>query len=60
MFTTFSRSLSRIAILAIATVVIRYRKSSNLDYDGNNIHPRYNSWIKKLDQTIQLELASLY
>ena len=31
---------------------IRYIDSVNLNYDGSNIHPNYNGWIQRLEQTI--------
>lgn len=31
---------------------IRYVGSSNLNYDGTNIHPNYNSWVQRLQRTI--------
>ena len=31
---------------------IRYVDSVNLNYDGSNIHPNYNGWIQRLEQTI--------
>ncbi len=31
---------------------IFYIDSVNLNYDGSNIHPNYNGWIQRLEQTI--------
>lgn len=31
---------------------IRYVSSTNLNYDGTNIHPNYNSWVERLKRTI--------
>jgi hypothetical protein len=31
---------------------INYLESSNLRYNNGKIHPTYNKWIKKLEQTI--------
>ncbi len=31
---------------------IRYSSSVNLNYDGTNIHPNYNSWVQRLQRTI--------
>jgi hypothetical protein len=31
---------------------IRYVNSTNLNYDGTNIHPNYNSWVQRLQRTI--------
>jgi hypothetical protein len=36
---------------------IRYRASSNLYYDGKQIHNNYNAWIQDLDNAIKAELA---
>lgn len=38
---------------------IQYRDSTNLDYDGTNIHRNYNSWIQNLDNAIQVQLSTL-
>lgn len=38
---------------------IRYHSSNNLNYDGVNIHSRYNNWIENLDKDIREELAKL-
>ncbi|MEZ5592814.1 MAG: hypothetical protein R3F53_19765 [Gammaproteobacteria bacterium] len=38
---------------------IRYKGSSNLDYDGTNIRDGYNRWIRNLDQQIKIELSGL-
>ncbi|MDR3346736.1 MAG: hypothetical protein LBS73_06140 [Campylobacteraceae bacterium] len=35
---------------------IKYKNSSDLNYDGVNIHRNYNSWIRNLDNSIQLYL----
>ena len=32
---------------------IVYKDSKNMDYDGINIHNRYNRWILKLDKDIR-------
>jgi hypothetical protein len=39
---------------------IVYRNSSNLNYDGSNIHPNYNGWIRRLNTAISRELNALY
>jgi len=41
------------------TYSINYKDSTNLRYDGTNIHPRYNTWIQNLDKRIMIELQSL-
>ena len=38
---------------------IRYKDSSNLNYDGTSIHRNYNSWIQRLDQQIKIQLSAL-
>lgn len=38
---------------------ILYQDSTNLDYDGKNIHRNYNNWIVKLSKSIQKELNKL-
>ena len=38
---------------------IRYKNSSNLKYDGAEINPDYNEWIKKLDDSINREFSML-
>jgi hypothetical protein len=51
-----------------ATVDIRYSMTSysigyvdsqNLNYDGSNIHPRYNSWVRNLQTDIQNQVAAI-
>jgi hypothetical protein len=38
---------------------ITYKSSTNLDYDGTNIHRNYNSWVRNLDNDIQARLSTL-
>jgi hypothetical protein len=38
---------------------ITYKDSSNLDYDGTNIHKNYNGWIQNLDKAIRSQLSNL-
>jgi hypothetical protein len=38
---------------------IKYKNSSNLDYDGKMIHSNYNGWIQNLDKAISKELLAL-
>ena len=35
---------------------IKYKDSSNLQYDGTNIHPNYNGWIQNLDKAIRAQM----
>ncbi len=41
------------------TYSIRYKNSSNLDYDGSKIHSNYNGWIQNLDHAIKRELMAM-
>jgi len=38
---------------------IRYKDSTELGYDGQNIHPNYNGWIQNLDKGIRAQLSIL-
>ena len=38
---------------------IKYKDSSNLQYDGTNIHSNYNGWVQRLDNTIRARLTGL-
>ena len=38
---------------------IKYKDSTNLDYDGTNIHSNYNGWIQNLDKAIRTQLSLL-
>jgi len=38
---------------------IKYKSSTNLDYDGVNIHSNYNGWIQRLNQNIQVQISTL-
>lgn len=42
------------------TYSITYRDSTNLSFDGTNIHSNYNSWIQLLQTDIQNQVAALY
>ena len=35
---------------------ITHKNSTNLNYDGTNIHPNYNSWIQNLQRDIEKRL----
>jgi hypothetical protein len=39
------------------TYSIRYLDSKDLNYNGTNIHPNYNSWIQNLERQIRAEAA---
>ena len=38
---------------------ITYKDSTDLDYDGTNIHKNYNGWIQNLDKGIRTQLSLL-
>lgn len=38
---------------------IKYRDSTNLNYDGTSIHKNYNGWIQNLENAIKVQLMSL-
>ena len=38
---------------------IKYKDSTNLNYDGVNIHSNYNGWIQNLHRGIQTQLSTL-
>jgi hypothetical protein len=41
------------------TYSIKYKDSSNLQYDGTSIHSNYNGWVQRLDNTIRARLTGL-
>jgi hypothetical protein len=41
------------------TYSILYQDSSNLDYDGANIHSNYNGWVQNLSNAINSRLSVL-
>ena len=38
---------------------ITYKDSTELQYDGNGIHPNYNGWVQNLDKGIRAQLSAL-
>ena len=38
---------------------IKYKDSTNLNYDGKSIHKNYNGWVENLDRAIRTNLAAL-
>ena len=38
---------------------ITYKDSTNLNYDGSNIHRNYNGWIQNLNKRIRAQLIEL-
>jgi hypothetical protein len=41
------------------TYSIRYKDSRGLHYDGESIHPNYNGWVRRLDESIRAQLLAL-
>ena len=40
------------------TYNIKYKDSTNLDYNGTSIHKNYNGWVENLDKAIRMQLAN--
>lgn len=38
---------------------ITYKNSTNLDYDGTNIHSNYNGWIQNLEKAIIVQITHI-
>ncbi len=38
---------------------ITYKDSTELNYDGSNIHSNYNGWVQNLDRAIQARLSAI-
>ena len=38
---------------------IKYKDSTNLNYDGTNIHKNYNGWVENLDKAIRVNLSNM-
>ena len=38
---------------------IKYKDSTNLEYNGSTIHGNYNSWVQNLDRAIKSQLTSI-
>ena len=38
---------------------ITYKDSTNLKYDGTNIHSNYNGWVQNLTKAINVQLSAL-
>ncbi|CAB5499438.1 hypothetical protein [uncultured Gammaproteobacteria bacterium] len=38
---------------------IKYKDSTNLNYDGSKIHTNYNGWIQNLQRSIDLRINTL-
>lgn len=41
------------------TYNISYKDSTELNYDGTNIHKNYNGWVQNLDKGIRAQLLNL-
>jgi hypothetical protein len=44
---------------SVKSYSIVYKDSTDLKYDGQNIHPQYNTWIQNLDSRIRAQLSTL-
>lgn len=44
---------------SLTSYSIGYVNSQNLNYDGSNIHPTYNSWVRNLQNDIQNQVAAI-
>jgi hypothetical protein len=44
---------------SVKSYSIVYKDSTDLKYDGQNIHPQYNTWIQNLDRGIRAQLSAL-
>jgi len=44
---------------SVKSYSIRYKDSTELDYNSGNIHPNYNGWIQNLDKGIRAQLSTL-
>jgi hypothetical protein len=44
---------------SVKSYSIRYKDSTDLNYDGTNIHRNYNGWIQNLDKGIRVQLSNL-
>ena len=42
-----------------ASYSITYKDSTDLNYDGTNIHSNYNGWIQRLDSAIRAQLSQI-
>ena len=38
---------------------IKYKDSTNLEYNGSTIHRNYNGWVQRLDQGIKSQLSGI-
>lgn len=54
---------SHIAVVDIVynknSYAIKYKDSTNLKYDGTNIHKNYNGWVQNLDRAIRVQMQTL-
>ena len=44
---------------SVKSYSIKYKDSTELNYDGTNIHKNYNGWIQNLDKGIRAQLSNL-
>ena len=38
---------------------IKYKDSTNLNYDGTNIHSNYNGWVQNFHKAINVQLGTM-
>ncbi len=59
--TLFLRDHSAVVDIPYSTssYSIIYKDSTELGYDGTNIHNNYNGWVKNLDRAIKASLGAL-
>jgi len=59
----YSLGLKHVAVVdvnySVKSYSIQYKDSTELGYDGGNIHPNYNGWIQNLDKGIRAQLSTL-
>lgn len=60
---TLAYSRNEVAVVdvnySVKSYSIQYKDSSQLNYDGRNIHRNYNVWIDNLDKGIRAQLNNL-
>jgi hypothetical protein len=44
---------------SVKSYSIKYKDSTELNYDGTSIHKNYNGWIQNLDKGIRAQLSAL-
>ena len=46
-------------VYTATTYSISYAESINMNYDGRNIHPKYNKWVTELERNIRVKALSV-